>query len=280
MVRVANLYFSNMCICTIFKNAKKKTKYLSRLRYLWILPYIKFPEVLDGKRSLPIWQGLYGNPISLAHEATRDTHSWIDLISENLVLADSPSVGLMVPSVRSYFPSQHLYIRVPEKQNQQVFSGMYRKSIYYKKFIIIFHAMETENSPWFILRPKLETQKAGGIIHWVWTLEDKSYGQEKINILVQIMREKKTEFFLPLPFYSIQALKQADVQIILRREIGLTESTDSNFIWRHLTGKKKKMCLDKYLGIPDPIKVTHKINYQGVCLECELEKWMTSLVLR
>ena len=56
-------------------------------------------------------------------------------------------------------------------------------------------------------------RKAGGIIHWVWTFESQEcYGQEKINILAQIMREKKTEFFLPLPFYSIQALNRLDVQ--------------------------------------------------------------------
>ena len=78
---------------------------------------LSFQKWADGKRSLPTpMVGLYGNPISLAQEATRTPIFGIDLVSENLVLADSPAVGLMVPSVRLLLPmSASVLTRVPRE---------------------------------------------------------------------------------------------------------------------------------------------------------------------
>ena len=102
-----------MCIWHDLKKytEKKSEHFAEHLRYTAEPGFIlSFQNWADGKRSLlTLMVGLYGNPTGLVCEPTRTPIFGTALFSESLVLADSPAVGLMIPSVRPYFPSQHLY---------------------------------------------------------------------------------------------------------------------------------------------------------------------------
>lgn len=64
------------------------------------------------------------------------------------------------------------------------------------------------------------------------------------------------------PFYSVQALNWLDKGHLLRREIGFTQSTNSNI---NLIPKypHTQNNLTKYLGTRGSIKLTHKINHHS-----------------
>ena len=75
-----------------------------------------------------------------------------------------------------------------------MFYGIYRKIFIIRNWFIQLWRLRISmiDPPSASWRPR----KAGGIIQRVWTFESQEcHGQEKINTLAQITRQKKTEFF-------------------------------------------------------------------------------------
>ena len=93
---------------------------------------------------------------------------------------------------------------------------------------------------------------------------------------------EKGRILPPSAFLFYSGPQQIGCSTILRREIGFTESTDSNFIWGHPYRKREK-CLDKYLGILWSNQGDIKLTII-VCLECiwrnEWQVWVLAAAKR